>query len=285
MVGSWRSRHVVFGALRTLVVLAAICACSQHRRDGQSGQGADASGDAGTSGATGDPQGGSGGSTTPAGSGGTNAGNGGRGGRSGSGGMMMIGGAGGAIAGTSGGGSGGRGGMITAGNGGMSAGTGGLPMPEGDCIVARRFDECCFPWVAISEGEATANPCIVRIGEPMPVGQNLPDCSPEICPDILCPLVPQSRVAQRADGACVFTDECSGPTDCVIARDDSSCCGCTEAMPVSLVERKACLTREGEATSRSCGFDALQCATVRCAACELPEEPTCMTGGDYKRCQ
>jgi hypothetical protein len=257
-----------------LLLVAALSACTDSGPGGEApGRlnpgGADSSGSGGAAGETEAGEGGTSGAAG-AGAGDMNAGTGGESGDQGGSGGMVVG------AGEGGGGGDAGGDPADA---GMGPDTG--FDPDG-CVVARRIDECCQPWIAIDQEVALAEPCLVALGEPWPTE----DCTPPAsCALVDCALPPPtSREVLRGDGACLFTDECMTDADCVLATESTSCCACLGSMPKSIVDQELCITAEGETPDFAvCGGDS--CLTVLCAECEAPAEPTCAMGDDYNRCR
>lgn len=280
------------GAL-LIVMISVLTACSSSEPDGDvpGGQDAGDSGEGGSGGNAGTTHagsGGSGGMQGGAGAGGMSSGSGGM--AAGSGGGGAASGAGGATGG--GGGAGGSGAGGDGGTGGDHSDAGTKPAWYDDaggsgCVVAKRIDECCFSWHAVDLEEAIADPCLVGLGEPV-TEQEAADCFPTTpnCALVDCfePLNPPSRVVMRGDGACMFTDECMTPADCVLARDDTQCCSCLESTPKSLVESAECIVAEGEGTDFAL-CSSTRCLTVLCAACEQPDEPTCAIGDALNACR
>jgi hypothetical protein len=269
-----------------LLFVALIAGCSDDSEPdgagGSAGQSAGASGSGGSGGAAGTTAaaGGVSGTTSTAGTGG------------------VSGGGGGSHAGTGGtGASSGAGGSAGSQEQDASIDDSGIPcsneacppdpIADQTCVVAQRIDNCCTPWVAVSHGEAKADPCLIALGEPWPSSDELLDCQPQVCTDVLCldPNVPPSRTLFRADGACMFGDECQSPADCVLANDVTRCCNCTEAMPKSLVDQEPCLVPQGQSSaSAECNDNGAQCLAVLCAACAEPTEPTCTLGDALRKC-
>jgi hypothetical protein len=268
-----------------LLSIAALSACTRSgpgtespAGHGAGAGGADSSGAGGAAGSENAGEGGASGTSPTSGMGGATAGTGGASGTGGS----------------SGDSSGGSGGAMTGGEGGSAGAVSedaGVPPATGfdpdGCVVARRIDECCQPWLAVEQAIAQAEPCIVALGEPWPEGRLLAFCMPEencALVDCAVPSTPTSREVLRGDGACLFTDECMTEADCVLAAESTSCCACHVSMPKILVEQELCITTEGETPDFAvCGGD--DCSTVLCAECEAPAEPTCALSDGYKRCR
>jgi hypothetical protein len=266
--------HAKKVAAALLLVVAALSACTDSGPGGEApgrlnpGGGAGGADSSGSGGAAGETEAGEGGASGTAGVGGMSAGGGGESGDQGGSGGMVIGGA---------GGTGGDAGGDPA-DAGMGPDTG--FDPDG-CVVARRIDECCQPWIAVEQTMAQAEPCIVALGEPWPTE----DCTPPAsCALVDCAVPPPtSREVLRADDACMFTDECATAADCVLATESTSCCACLGSMPKSIVDQELCITAEGETPDfAACGGD--NCFAVLCAECEAPAEPTCALSDGYKRC-
>lgn len=257
----------------TLLLVAALSGCARSGPGGEAPSPPGAgSGGAGSGGSGGRADAGEGGASGAAGTG-AGAGSGGVSGEvGGSGGTGMS-------------GAGGTGG--SAGDDPADAGMGpDLGLDPDGCVAARRIDDCCQPWIAVEQEMAQAEPCIVALGEPWPEGRPLALCMPDVdCALVDCaPPAPTSREALRGDGACMFADECETDADCVLALESTSCCACLVSMPKRIVDQALCVTAEGESPDSSvCGGD--DCATVLCAECEAPAEPTCAMGDDYNRCR
>jgi hypothetical protein len=256
-----------------VLLVAALSACSSSDSDGApggqgAGEGAGGNDAGDTGGASGAGQGGDSGASNTGGSGGMTSGS---GGASGTGGAQA-----------------GSGGTMVSGSGGSD---GGEPddasVGDSDCVVAQRIDECCPHYIAVESAEAKAEPCIVALGEPRPVGSELDECMPEQnCALVDCapPDEPTSLSVFRGDGACMFTDECMTAADCVLATERTHCCSCPVSMPKSLVDQELCITAEGESPDfATCGGN--NCFAVLCAPCQQPLEPTCAMVDGYKRCR
>jgi hypothetical protein len=189
-------------------------------------------------------------------------------------------------------------GGATGGMAGTSAGTGGTapdagadsgsdagPELEG-CVVARRLDECCPMWAAVSRADAYADPCLHAIGEPLPSGGLAQGCTPEFCPDVLCvEEQPPSRVAEPfgASGECGFADECHAEGSCAVGWDMTSCCPCPGSQPQILIDREPCLIGETD-TANDLPAVCYKPCPVECGVCPGFSPPICAASDALNAC-
>lgn len=155
------------------------------------------------------------------------------------------------------------------------------------CVVARRLDECCGQWQAVTLLETQSDPCLVAYpgtGVPVQTQEQCTAQKPATCTPEPCVIdTPLSRVAQPIEGMegqCESADECSTNAECVLATDaKGSCCACPESVPIAFVTPPGCYQPAGglQAIRIAPGGPACgPCVSVGiCGACAEPTPAVC----------
>jgi hypothetical protein len=189
-------------------------------------------------------------------------------------------------------GAGGAGGAIAGGAGdagGADAGGADASASEPvECTIAHRLDACCFDAVAVTRDELRADPCLFEYPEGNVDIEDYERCRPDDCDPASCGShrPPSFIVAPSATG-CAFVDECTQPSDCVLATEQGECCMCPQAMPASVVLGEACFVAESEdiETTASCPFGCFGGPGSSCEACPARAAPTCLIRDSTNVCQ
>lgn len=217
---------------------------------------------------------------------------------SGSGGRGASGGSG--ASGASGFDTGGAGGTGASGTGGAAAGRSGaggadasvtdasIDPRDAECAIAFRLDVCCLDAVAVTRAELRADPCLLEYPRDVPEEERYETCRPDDCEPISCGSHrPPSYVVAPSAGGCAFADECSKPSDCVLATVVGICCGCAQAMPASVALVDACFIAQSEdrVNIGQCAYQECVGWGEPCEACPEPVEPTCLIRDSFNLCQ
>jgi hypothetical protein len=267
---------------RTALVFAvfgsAFVACADHRlrEDPTGGVGGSQSSDAASSGSgsgaggTGAASGASGasGASSPGGTGGFDT--------SGAGGTDASG-TGGAVAGRSG-----------AGSVDASVGDGSVDKYDAECAIAYRLDVCCIYAVAVTRAELRADPCLLEYPRDVVDEGQFNACRPGFCDTTSCGSHrAPSYVVTPSAGGCAFADECTKPSDCVLAHEVGICCGCAQAMPALVALSDPCFVAESEdpESVSQCAYSECLDWAEPCEACPERVEPTCLIRDSFNLCQ
>ncbi len=143
--------------------------------------------------------------------------------------------------------------------------------PQGKCVIAVHVDNCCYPAVAVPEGQLKKDPCLVFY-PPRQIPAACKNQWPAACFHTSCTnKPPPTRLANpSAGGGCAWGNECNVVGDCRLAVDARNCCQCARAFPKVLVASEDCIV--DLASSKPAPDRCRQhCGKVKCKPCgKLP---------------